>query len=64
MRKYIGIYTRLFRRKALSFSLSNMITHTNTHTNQAVRITAVLHAHRLTDDGMHLVLQTGSTAYM
>ncbi len=67
MRKYIGICTRLFTQKALSFSVSQIRSHTHTHTHISdvtVRITALLHAHRLTDDGMHLVLQTGSTSYM
>ena len=68
MRKYIGICTRFCKRKALSsLSLSQIRPHTHTHTHKSdvsVRMTALLHAHSLTDDGMHLVLQTGSTAYM
>ena len=67
MRKYICIHARLFRRKALSFSLYQIRSHAHTHTHKSdvsVRMTAVLHAHSLTDDGMHLVLQTGSTPYM
>ncbi len=67
MRKYIGICARLFTQKALSFSLSQIRPHTHKHTHKSdasVRMTALLHAHTLTDDGMHLVLQTGSTAYM
>ena len=43
--------------KQTSFSLTRK-------SDVTVRMTAVLHAHRLTDDGMHLVLQTGSTPCM
>ena len=67
LRKYIGIYTRFFRRKALSSSLSQIRPHTHTHTQESdvkVSMSALLDADTLTDDGMHLVLQTGSTAYM
>ena len=46
--KHIGICTRLFTQKALSFSLSlkSDLTHTHTHKSDvSVSITAVLHAH-------------------
>ena len=59
--------TVIHAKGSLFLSLSNQTSHTLTHTHKSdvtARITAVLHAHRLTDDGMHLVLQTGSTAYM
>ncbi len=67
MCKYIGICIRLFMQKALSLSVSLKSDLSLSHTHKSdlsVRMTALLHAHRLTDDGMHLVLQTGSTAYM
>jgi hypothetical protein len=48
MRKYIGIYIRLFRRKALSFSLSlkSDHTHTRTHTNQMSEYVSLLYCTR------------------
>ena len=63
------VHGYLGERLSLSLSLKSDHTHTHTHTHThksdvSVRITALLHAHTLTDDGMHLVLQTGSTAYM
>ena len=66
--KCTGICTRLFRRMALSFlSLSQVRPHTHTHTEESdvtVSMSALLDADTLTDDGMHLVLQTGRTPDM
>ena len=56
---------RLYLLLLLSPESDHTHKHTNTHKSDvSVRITALLHTHSLTDDGMHLVLQTGSTAYM
>ena len=55
IRKYIGIFTRIFRKSSLFFALSNQTSHTH-QSHLTVSITALLHAHTLTDDGMHVVL--------
>jgi hypothetical protein len=64
--KYIGMCTlgkgSLFLSRSLS--LSSQTSHTHTQIRCRSKYHALLHAHTLTDDGMHLVLQTGSTAYM
>jgi hypothetical protein len=59
------VHGYLGERLSLSLSPSNQTSLSLSHKSDvSVRMTAVLHAHTLTDDGMHLVLQTGSTAYM
>ena len=59
------VHGYLGERLSLSLSIKSDHTHAHTHKSDvSVRMTAVLHAHTLTDDGMHLVLQTGSTPYM
>ena len=61
------LYAVIQAKGSLFLSLSQIRPHTHTHTQESdvtVSMSALLDADTLTDDGMHLVLQTGSTAYM
>ncbi len=61
VRGYLG------ERLSLSLSLSNQTSLSHTHTQESdvtVSMSALLDADTLTDDGMHLVLQTGRTPDM
>jgi hypothetical protein len=52
---YRHIYTHIWEKLSLFCSLSNQTSHTH-QSHLTVSITALLHAHTLTDDGMHVVL--------
>ena len=57
----------LGERLSLSLTHSQIRPHAHTHTQESdvtVSMSALLDADTLTDDGMHLVLQTGSTPDM